>query len=128
MVLFFVQGSIFTCTSTNNKQTNTDTDVHTDCFAVELTGECLKCSFRLTRGGPYLRGVIGSTVGAYPRGTGSNPVEGNGHFFPSYRRLYLSSFSDTLRPTQRRSLQMLDVAVPQIGVGVFSCMIVSWWS
>ena len=54
-----------------------------DCFAVELTGECLKCSFRLTRGGPHLRGAIGSTVGAYPRGTGSNPVEGNGHFFPS---------------------------------------------
>ena len=66
-----------------------------DCFAVELTGECLKCSFRLTRGGPYLRGVIGSTVGAYPRGTGSNPVEGNGRFFPSDRQLYLSSFSDT---------------------------------
>ena len=41
------------------------------------------------------RGVIGSTVGAYPRGTGSNPVEGNGHFFPSCRQLYLSSFSDT---------------------------------
>ena len=52
-------------------------------------------------------GVIGSTVGAYPRGTGSNPNEGNGHFFPSYRQLYLSSFSDTPRPTQRRSLQML---------------------
>ena len=66
-----------------------------DCFAVELTDECLKCSFRLTRGGPYLRGVIGSTVGAYPRGTGSNPVEGNGHFFLSFRQLYLSSFSDT---------------------------------
>ena len=44
--------------------------------------------------GPYPRGVIGSTVGAYPRGTGSNPVEGNGHFLSSYRRLYLSSFSD----------------------------------
>ena len=29
-----------------------------DCFAVELTGECLRCSFRLTRGGPYLRGVL----------------------------------------------------------------------
>ena len=43
----------------------------------------------------------------------------NGHFFPSYRQLYLSSFSDTPRPTQRRSLQMLGVAVPQIGVGVF---------
>ena len=31
---------------------------------------------------PFPRGVIGSTVGAYPRGTGSNPVEGNGHLFP----------------------------------------------
>ena len=67
----------------------------------------------------YPRGVIGSTMGGYPRGTGSNPVEGNGHFFPSYRQLYLSFFNDTLRPTQRKSLQMLDVAVPQIGVGVF---------
>ena len=27
------------------------------------------------------RGVIGSTMGAYPTGAGSNPVEGNGHFF-----------------------------------------------
>ena len=26
------------------------------------------------------RGAIGSTMGAYPRDTGSNPVEGNGHF------------------------------------------------
>ena len=26
------------------------------------------------------RGVIGSTMGAYPRGAGSNDVEGNGHF------------------------------------------------
>ena len=65
------------------------------------------------------RVAIGSTMGAYPRDTGSNPVEGNGHFFPSHRQLYLSSFSDTPRPTQRRSLQMLGVAVPQIGVGVF---------
>ena len=56
-----------------------------DCFALELTGECLKCSFRLTRGGPCLRGVIGSTVGAYPRGTGSNriiPSRAMGTFFP----------------------------------------------
>ena len=44
---------------------------------------------------PRPRGVIGSTMGAYPRSTGSNPVEGNGHFFPSCRQLYLSSFSDT---------------------------------
>ena len=28
------------------------------------------------------RGVIGSTMGAYPRGAGSNPIERNGHFFP----------------------------------------------
>ena len=47
---------------------------------------------------PYPRGVIGSMVGTYPRGTGSNPVEGNGHFFPSYRQLYLSSFSDKPPP------------------------------
>ena len=50
-------------------------------------------------------GVIGSTMGAYPRGTGSNPVEGNGHLFPSCRQLYLPSFSDMSLPTQRRSLQ-----------------------
>ena len=43
----------------------------------------------------HTRGVIRSTMGAYPRGTSSNPVSGNGHFFPSYRQLYLSSFSDT---------------------------------
>ena len=41
------------------------------------------------------RGVIGSTVGAYPRCSGLNPVEGNGHFFLSCRQLYISSFSDT---------------------------------
>ena len=35
------------------------------------------------------RGVNGSTVGMYPRGTGSNPVEGNGHFF-SFMPLALS--------------------------------------
>ena len=67
------------------------------------------------------RSVTRSTAGAYPSGSGSNPVEGNGHFFPSYRQLYLSSFrkTDALRPTQLRSLQTHDVAVPQIGVGVF---------
>ena len=77
-----------------------------DCFTVELTGECLKCSFRLTRGGPCLRGVIGGAVGACPGGTGSSPVEGNGHFFPSYRQLYLSSFSDTHTHTHTTSVRM----------------------
>ena len=50
-------------------------------------------------------------MGAYPRGKGSNTVEGNGHFFRSCRQLYLSSFSsfsDMSRPTQRRSLQTPD--------------------
>ena len=51
-------------------------------------------------------------MGVYPRDTSSNPVEGNGYFFPSHRQLYLSSFSDTPRPTQRRSLQMLGVVAP----------------
>ena len=49
------------------------------------------------------RGAIGSTMGAYPRDTGSNPVEGNGHFFPSYRQLYLSSFFDTHTHTHART-------------------------
>ena len=35
----------------------------------------------------YPRGVIRSTVGAYSRDTGSNPVEEMGIFFPSYRQL-----------------------------------------
>ena len=101
------------CKQTVRSPTNTH-------FTMELAGGCLKYVFALTdlrRACP--RGVIGSMVGAYPRGTGSNPVEGNELFFPSYRQPYLSSFSDTLLPTQRRSLQMLDVAVPQIGVQVF---------
>ena len=41
-------------------------------------------------------------MGAYPRDTGSNPVEGNGHFFPSYRQLYLSSFFDTHTHTHKK--------------------------
>ena len=41
------------------------------------------------------RDVIESTTDAYSRGTDSNPVEGNGQVFPSYRQLHLSSFSDT---------------------------------
>ena len=52
------------------------------------------------------RGAIGSTMGAYPRDTGSNPVEGNGHFFPSYRQLYLSSFFDTHTHTHTHTYKM----------------------
>ena len=63
---------------------------------------------------PYPRGVIGSTVGAYPRGTSSNHVEGNGHFFPSYRQLYLSSFFDTHTHTHTSSIGMADVYYAKI--------------
>ena len=52
----------------------------------------------------YPRGVIGSTMDVYPRGTGSNPVKGNKHFFPTYCQLYLSSFSDTHTHTHTHSL------------------------
>ena len=52
------------------------------------------------------RGAIGSTMGAYPRDTGSNPVEGNGHFFLSHRQLYLSSFSDTHTHTHTHTLSL----------------------
>ena len=45
-----------------------------DCFAVELTGECLKCSFRLTRGGPYLRGVLSFATKMVPSQTRCAPV------------------------------------------------------
>ena len=100
--------SIFRLSLTHT-HTHTDTQTHTHSHTHTHTHTHT----------PYPRGVIGSTVGACPRGIGSNPVEGNGLFFSSNRQVYLSSFSDTLRPTQRRSLQMLDVAVPQIGVGVF---------
>ena len=94
-----------------------------DCFAVELTGECLKCSFRLTRGGPYLRCVIGSTVGVYLRGTGSNPVNGNGHFFPSSRQLYLSSFSDTHLHMGARTRVHAHVIKHNVHVFIHNCLL-----
>ena len=56
------------------------------------------------------RGVIGSTMGAYPKGEGSNPVEGNGHFFPSCRQLYLSSFSDTHTHTHTPQVRGLSIS------------------
>ena len=43
----------------------------------------------------YPRGVIGSTLGAYPRDTGSNPVKGNGHFSLMPSALSFVFFSDT---------------------------------
>ena len=63
-----------------------------DCFTIELAGECLKCFISTDARCACPRSVIGSTVGAYPGGTGLNPVEGNGHLFPSYRQLYLFVF------------------------------------
>ena len=90
-----------------------------ECFAIELTGECLKCFIRLTRGVPAVVVQSEALWARIPEIQVRIPSRAMRHFFPSYRQLYLSFFFDTLRPTQRRSLQMLDVAVPQIGVGVF---------
>ena len=66
--------------------------------------------------------AIGSTMGAYPRDTGSNPVEGNGHFFPSHRQLYLSSFSDTHTHARARagtSTDVLMLHLDRIGIHLF---------
>ena len=43
------------------------------CFPMELVGECLKPFVSTDPKRTCSRGVIGSTMGAYPRGTGSNP-------------------------------------------------------
>ena len=53
-----------------------------DCFAIELTGECLKCFIRLTRDVPAVVVQSEALWARIPEITGSNPVEGNGHFFP----------------------------------------------
>ena len=136
-----------THTHTHTQHTHTHTHrswsvfMH-DCFVVELTGECLKCSFRLTRGGPYLRGVIGSTVARVPEVQVRISSRALGTFFPhTVSSIFRLSLTHThahkhifvflwYASTQRRSLQMLaiGVVVPQIGVGVFACMIVSRWS
>ena len=88
----------------NNKCTHTHTHTHT-----HTSWSVSYCMLVFHDGGGWVsevlvstatrracsRGVIRSTMGAYPRGTGSDPRRGEGHFFPSYRQLYLSSFSDT---------------------------------
>ena len=90
-----------------------------DCFTIELTGECLKCLFRVTGGVPAVVVQSEARWARIPEIQVRIPSRTMG-IFPSYRQLYLSSFPDvTPRPTQRRSFQMLGVAVPQIGVEVF---------
>ena len=64
-------------------------------------------------------------MGAYPRDTGSNSVEGNGHFFPSYRQLYLSSFSDTPSSDSAEVLADAWRRGPADRSWSVSCMIVS---
>ena len=65
-----------------HKCTNLLTHTHTQIYTVSdvfVSTDARRACYHI---------VIGSTMGAYPRGTGSNPVEGNGHFFPSCRQLY----------------------------------------
>ena len=102
-----------------------------DCFTIELTGECLKCFFRLPGGVPAVVVQSEARWARIPEIQVRIPSRAKGTFFSHtvssivrlsltrLVRLYLSYFFDvTPRPTQRRSLQMLGVAVPQIGVGV----------
>ena len=62
-------------------------------FTMQLVGECLK---RLTRGVLALMVYSEAWWARMPEVQVRIPsVEGNGHFFPSYRLFYLLSFSDT---------------------------------
>ena len=98
-VMPFIEGDPITmwCSDTN---THTHTHTHTHTFHAWLfrdraDGWVSEVFHSTDARRACRRGAIGSTMGAYPRDTGSNLVEGNGHFFPSYRPLYLSSFFDT---------------------------------
>ena len=101
-----------------HRHTHAHTHMH-DCFAIELTGECLECFIRLTRGVPAVVVQSEALWARIPEIQVRIPSRAMGTFFPhtvsSIFRLSLTRFV----PTQRRSLQMLGVAVPQIGVGVF---------
>ena len=66
-----------------------------DCFTIELTGECLKCLFRLTGGVPAVVVQSEALWARIPEIQVRIPSRAMGTFFPSYRQLYLSSFSDT---------------------------------
>ena len=74
------------------------------------------------------RGVIGSTMGVYPRGAGSNPVEGNGHLFS----LILSALSFVfLWHASSDSAEVLADAWrcgPADRSWSVPCMIISLWS
>ena len=52
------------------------------------------------------RCVIRSPMGVYPRCTGSNPVERNRHYFPSWRQLYMSYFTLSLSVSFSLSLSL----------------------
>ena len=65
------------------------------CFAIELTGECLKCFIRLTRGVPAVVVQSEALWARIPEIQVRIPSRAMGIFFPSYRQLYLSSFFDT---------------------------------
>ena len=55
-------------------------------------------------------------------GDDTHPVEGNGHFFPSHRQLYLSSFSDTNAHTHTHTLHCTGPWDPLSSIEVYSCL------
>ena len=92
-----------------------------DCFAIELTGECLKCFIRLTRGVPAVVVQSEALWARIPEIQVRIPSRAMGTFFPhtvsSIFRLSLTRFV-RLSGGPCRCLAG-GVAVPQIGVGVF---------
>ena len=78
-----------------------------DCFAIELTGECLKCFIRLTRGVPAVVVQSEALWARIPEIQVRIPSRAMGTFFPSYRQLYLSSFFDTHTHTHTHTLSHL---------------------
>ena len=67
-----------------------------DCFMMELAGECLKCLFRLMGGVPALLVLSEARWACITEVQVRFPSRGMGTF-PSYRQLYPSSFSDTMK-------------------------------
>ena len=52
-----------------------------NCFTIELTGECLEVFVSTDGRRACRRGAIGSTMGAYPRDTGSKSRRGQWALF-----------------------------------------------
>ena len=90
-----------------------------DCFAIELTGECLKCFIRLTRDVPA---VVVQSEALWARIPEIQVESRRGQWALFFPHTVSSIFRLALTRFVRLSVgpcRCLAVAVPQIGVGVF---------